>query len=99
MKRSEAERLRLLRNGAMYRLFTGKGNGEDAKIAIETIAAICQVNKPVPINGLDGLVELALREGQRRVYLSIVECINAGNRERDETEWITRGDSNADEDE
>lgn len=81
----------------MYRTFTGHGTPEDAKIVIETIAEICKINDRCRVTGLDGVVELAIREGMRRAYLDITECIHVGAREREDAVWSVVGDSEHDE--
>lgn len=91
--REEAERERKIRNTSMFKVFTGQANPQQAKVARETLALICKVDEPTQANGLDGLVELAVREGMRRVYLQIVECIHLGQSEGEEIEWLNRGSS------
>ena len=79
MSKDRADVARRRRNNlALYRVFTGKAQPEDAAIARECLASICGVNEKVPGSGIDTIVNLAIHEGKRRVYLDITEGIRAG---------------------
>lgn len=93
-RKKSRDKIRRQRNGAMFRVFTGTGTPEDAKVARETIAAICKVNDRLnTTGGIDAIIEMAKREGKREAWLDIAEAITVGQREQDELEWDTLADS------